>query len=64
VEVRFGQPIRPRDVEHRHEAMEAVREFWDRKGLPASPKPPAPARFGRPAAAPPARAGGRSTTPV
>ena len=61
VEVRFGEPIRPRDIEHRHEAMDAVREFWDRKGLPA---PPTPARFERPAAAPPAPAGSRSTTPA
>jgi 1-acyl-sn-glycerol-3-phosphate acyltransferase len=64
VEVRFGQPIRPRDVEHRHEAMDAVREFWDRKGLPAPPEPAAPARFERAAAAPPAPAGNRSTTPA
>jgi 1-acyl-sn-glycerol-3-phosphate acyltransferase len=64
VEARFGQPIRPRSVEERHEAMEAVREFWDRKGLPAPPKPATTARFERPAAAPPARAGDRSTTPA
>jgi hypothetical protein len=41
-----------------------VREFWDRKGLPAPQKPAAPARFERPAAPPPARAGDRSTTPA
>jgi 1-acyl-sn-glycerol-3-phosphate acyltransferase len=64
VEVRFGQPIRPRDVEHRHEAMEAVREFWDRKGLPARPEPAAPARFRRAEVTPPAPAGDRSTTPA
>jgi 1-acyl-sn-glycerol-3-phosphate acyltransferase len=64
VEVRFGQPIRPRSVEDRHEAMESVREFWDRKGLPASPKPAAPSRFERPSARPPAPAGDRSTTPA
>ena len=64
VEVRFGEPIRPRDIEHRHEAMDAVREFWDRKGLPAAPEPAPPGRFERPAAAPPARAGSRSTTPA
>jgi 1-acyl-sn-glycerol-3-phosphate acyltransferase len=64
VEVRFGQPIRPRDIEDRHEAMEAVREFWDRKGLPAPPKPAAPARFERAATASPAPAGNRSTTPT
>jgi 1-acyl-sn-glycerol-3-phosphate acyltransferase len=71
VEVRFGQPIRPRDVDHRHEAMEEVREFWDREGLPAPPPPaapappapaPAPARFERPPVTPPARPRDRSTT--
>jgi 1-acyl-sn-glycerol-3-phosphate acyltransferase len=61
VEVRFGRPIRPRDVEHRHEAMDEVRAFWGRKGLPT---PAAPARFERPAASPPAPAGDRSTSPV
>jgi len=34
VEVRFGQPIRARDEEHRREVMDEVRAFWDRKGLP------------------------------
>jgi 1-acyl-sn-glycerol-3-phosphate acyltransferase len=64
VEARFGRPIRPRSVEERHEAMEAVREFWDRKGLPAPPKPAAPARFERSATPPPPRAGDRSPTSV
>jgi 1-acyl-sn-glycerol-3-phosphate acyltransferase len=64
VEARFGRPIRPRSVEERHEAMEAVREFWDRKGLPAPPEPAGSARFERPAAPPPARAGDRSPTSV
>jgi 1-acyl-sn-glycerol-3-phosphate acyltransferase len=64
VEVRFGRPISPRDVDHRHEAMDEVRAFWGRKGLPAPPAPPvlAPARFERPAPAAPAPAGDRSTT--
>ena len=35
VEVRFGQPIRSRDEEHRREVMDEVRAFWERKGLPA-----------------------------
>jgi 1-acyl-sn-glycerol-3-phosphate acyltransferase len=43
VEVRFGEPIRPRDGEHRREVMARVREFWDRKGLaPAEPVVAAP----------------------
>jgi 1-acyl-sn-glycerol-3-phosphate acyltransferase len=73
VEVRFGRPIRPRDVDHRHEVMDEVRAFWERKGLPApastdsppaAPAPPAhaPRRFERPAATPPARHRDRSTT--
>ncbi|MGH2500419.1 MAG: lysophospholipid acyltransferase family protein, partial [Candidatus Limnocylindria bacterium] len=41
IEVRFGRPIRPRDVEHRHEAMDEVRAFWERRGLPAAPAPAA-----------------------
>jgi 1-acyl-sn-glycerol-3-phosphate acyltransferase len=39
VEVRFGEPIAPRDESQRREVMDAVREFWDRQGLPAKPKP-------------------------
>jgi 1-acyl-sn-glycerol-3-phosphate acyltransferase len=35
VEVRFGQPIRPRDETQRREVMDEVRAFWDRKGLGA-----------------------------
>lgn len=35
VEVRFGQPIRSRDEEHRREVMDEVRDFWEREGLPA-----------------------------
>jgi 1-acyl-sn-glycerol-3-phosphate acyltransferase len=64
VEVRFGQPIRPRDVEHRHEAMEAVREFWERKGLPAPPEPAPRPRFERPATPEQPRVRDRSTTPA
>jgi 1-acyl-sn-glycerol-3-phosphate acyltransferase len=69
VEVRFGRPIRPRDAEDRHEAMNEVRAFWDREGLPAPPRPampappaPARARFERHAPTPPARSGDRTTT--
>jgi 1-acyl-sn-glycerol-3-phosphate acyltransferase len=64
VEVRFGRPIRPRDVEHRHEAMAAVREFWDRKGLLTPPRPAAPRRFDRATTAPPEPARDHSTTPA
>jgi 1-acyl-sn-glycerol-3-phosphate acyltransferase len=64
VEVRFGRPIRPRDVEHRHEAMEEVRAFWDRKGLPEARDAVAPARFDRAVAVPSARARDRDTTAV
>jgi 1-acyl-sn-glycerol-3-phosphate acyltransferase len=38
VEVRFGEPIAPRDASLRREVMDEVREFWDRKGLPADPQ--------------------------
>ena len=34
VQVRFGDPIAPRDESLRREVMEEVRAFWDRKGLP------------------------------
>ena len=64
VEVRFGRPIRPRGVEHRHEAMDAVRDFWDRKGLPAPPAPATPTRFERAPAAPPEPAADRTSTPA
>jgi 1-acyl-sn-glycerol-3-phosphate acyltransferase len=37
IEVRFGQPIRPRAVEERLDVMDEVRAFWERKGLPPSP---------------------------
>jgi 1-acyl-sn-glycerol-3-phosphate acyltransferase len=62
VEVRFGQPIRPRKVDDRHEVMDEVREFWERKGLPAAPARARSARFDRSSAAPPAPSGSRSTT--
>lgn len=50
VEVRFGDPIRPGAVEDRGQVMDAVRAFWDSKGLaPArvrqrdpAPTPPRP----------------------
>jgi 1-acyl-sn-glycerol-3-phosphate acyltransferase len=38
VEVRFGDPIRPRAVGDRHAAIDEVRAFWDRKGLPRAPE--------------------------
>ncbi len=41
VEVRFGQPISPRDASERREVMDEVRAFWDRKGLPEEPQQPA-----------------------
>ena len=34
VEVRFGEPIRPRDAAERREVMAEVRAFWEREGLP------------------------------
>ncbi len=40
VEVRFGEPIAPRDESQRREVMAEVRAFWERKGLPAEPAPP------------------------
>ena len=43
IEVRFGEPIRPRSADERREVMDRVRAFWDRKGLPAAHEPdPAP----------------------
>jgi 1-acyl-sn-glycerol-3-phosphate acyltransferase len=64
VEVRFGRPIRPRDVEHRHEAMDEVRAFWDRKGLPEAPVAATPPRFERAAAVSSAPERERHTTAV
>jgi 1-acyl-sn-glycerol-3-phosphate acyltransferase len=37
VEVRFGDPIRPRSADDRYEVMDQVRAFWERKGVPAAP---------------------------
>jgi 1-acyl-sn-glycerol-3-phosphate acyltransferase len=37
VEVRFGDPIRPRAVDDRLDVMGEVRAFWNRKGLAAAP---------------------------
>jgi 1-acyl-sn-glycerol-3-phosphate acyltransferase len=62
VEVRFGRPIRPRDADDRHEVMDEVRAFWERKGLPVAPGRTGSARFERSSAAPPAPSGSRSTT--
>ena len=45
VEVRFGDPIRPRDADDRREVMDEVRAFWSQKGLPPAPAaPPEPVR--------------------
>ena len=41
VEVRFGEPISSPDESLRKETMDAVRAFWERKGLPAEPRPSA-----------------------
>jgi 1-acyl-sn-glycerol-3-phosphate acyltransferase len=38
VEVRFGRPIAPRDESQRHEVMDEVRAFWERKGRPEGVK--------------------------
>ncbi|HZH23959.1 MAG TPA: lysophospholipid acyltransferase family protein [Solirubrobacteraceae bacterium] len=40
VEVRFGEPIAPRDESQRREVMDEVRAFWERKGLPVEPQAP------------------------
>jgi 1-acyl-sn-glycerol-3-phosphate acyltransferase len=37
VEVRFGDPVRPRSADDRYEVMDQVRAFWERKGVPAAP---------------------------
>jgi 1-acyl-sn-glycerol-3-phosphate acyltransferase len=37
VVVRFGDPIRPRSADDRHEVMDQVRAFWERRGVPAVP---------------------------
>jgi 1-acyl-sn-glycerol-3-phosphate acyltransferase len=39
VEVRFGEPIPPRDVSERHIVMEQVKAFWEREGEPESEAP-------------------------
>jgi 1-acyl-sn-glycerol-3-phosphate acyltransferase len=43
VEVRFGDPIAPRDPSERREVMDEVRAFWNRKGLPEDPAKRGPA---------------------
>jgi 1-acyl-sn-glycerol-3-phosphate acyltransferase len=40
VEVRFGEPIPPRDPSERREVMAEVEAFWARKGEPVEPRPP------------------------
>jgi 1-acyl-sn-glycerol-3-phosphate acyltransferase len=43
VQVRFGEPIPPRDPSERREVMDEVRAFWERKGLPEDPAKRGPA---------------------
>jgi 1-acyl-sn-glycerol-3-phosphate acyltransferase len=43
VQVRFGEPIKPRDPAERREVMDEVRAFWERKGLPEDPAKRGPA---------------------
>jgi 1-acyl-sn-glycerol-3-phosphate acyltransferase len=43
LEVRFGEPIPVADPSERREAMEQVRAFWERKGMPERKPEPAPA---------------------
>jgi 1-acyl-sn-glycerol-3-phosphate acyltransferase len=62
VEVRLGRPIRPRDVDQRHEVMDEVRRFWERKGLPAPPARAQSQRFERSSEPSQAPAGSRSAT--
>jgi 1-acyl-sn-glycerol-3-phosphate acyltransferase len=38
LEVRFGDPIPPRDASERHAVMDEVKAFWERKGRPADPE--------------------------
>jgi len=40
VEVRFGEPIAPRDPAQRREVMAEVQAFWERKGLPEDGRDP------------------------
>jgi 1-acyl-sn-glycerol-3-phosphate acyltransferase len=62
VEVRFGDPIRPRAVEDARQAMDEVRAFWDRKGLAPAPAPAGNSRAGAPPAPPSAHVTDRSGT--
>ena len=43
VQVRFGEPIAPRDPAERREVMDQVKAFWERKGLPEDPARRGPA---------------------
>jgi 1-acyl-sn-glycerol-3-phosphate acyltransferase len=38
LEVRFGDPIAPRDPSERQAVMAEVQAFWERKGRPADPE--------------------------
>jgi hypothetical protein len=40
VEIRFGEPIPPRDPSERREVMAQVQEFWEREGRPPSGEAP------------------------
>lgn len=41
IEVRFGEPIAPRDPAERRDVMAEVQAFWERKGLPEDGRDPA-----------------------
>ena len=41
IEVRFGEPIPPRDPAERRDVMAEVQAFWERKGLPEDGRDPA-----------------------
>jgi 1-acyl-sn-glycerol-3-phosphate acyltransferase len=40
IEVRFGEPIAPRDPAQRRDVMAEVQAFWERKGLPEDGRDP------------------------
>ena len=52
VEVRFGEPIWPREDEHRSEVMARVRAFFERRGLPEPPAADVPVVTDAPEAPP------------
>ena len=41
IEIRFGEPIPPRDPAERRDVMAEVQAFWERKGLPEDGRDPA-----------------------